>query len=451
MMALCLNQRLDAAAQVMDRVCGKFTDDPDAALMPLKSECNAELLRCGLASFEIVHPTRTITSLRNRGGDMLEPANIPIKIETITDTGFNLALCAEASGIRMPADEKLRDIIETANAILHEESGGVAPPVVKGMALLQVTAACHTTAGLKAVHYECVCDIESISLGGRLNAEKIKGKQPSYGMALDGIKYFVVDHQVVARWPAFEDLLIEASNAGNSNSKPDSPVQLMMKLHGMAVDYEKRGVAPDQEDMVKRILRAKPEFAKDLPAMAAYVISWSGGSTHPHLLRRYQEFTRTLKHVAKPAECLAMVAHIDMGHGLGGRYRCAILMADAKHPDKIGDGHIASLKGRNRVPALNGEKVMIEFEKALEAAAKKKLPAAISQSYLKTLSGDHDITVVHHVHNINKSFGKLTAISCAKFTEFANAVVAYGGKAPPNPFAPLAVLQQALEAAAAEP
>ena len=437
-MGSSISERLDAAAAVMDRVCTKFLEDPAASLIPLKTEGNDELERCGLAAFEYVHPMRTITSIKNRGTDILEPANVPIKIENITDTGFNPALCAEASGIRMPADATKRNEIEDANARLHEESGGVTPPVVKGMALLQVTAACHTTAGLKAVHYECECDIGSISINNKLNAEKIKAKSPSYAKPLDtGLRYFVVEHAVIERWPAYELILIEASNAGNSNSKPDSPIQLMLKLHTMAAEFEARGLAPDQAIMVKRILRTKPEFANDVPAMAKYVVSWSGGTKNPHLLRRFQEFARTLQHVVEPAACLDSVATVEMGKGLGGRFRCAILMSEAKHPNKVHSGHVGTLAKRNNLAALNGEKAMVEFGDAIDAAAKKKLPPQISPAYLKTISGDHDITIVHHVLNINKSFKSLIAISCAKFVEFSNAVVAFGGKAPINPFEPL--------------
>ena len=71
-------------------------------------------------------------------------------------------------------------------------------------------------------------------------------------------------------------------------------------------------------------------------------------------------------------------------------------------------------------------------------ARKKKLPSQITNAYLHTISGDHDIAIVHYVLNINKSFKSQQAISCAKFNEFANAVVAFGGTAPNNPFDPLA-------------
>ena len=52
--------------------------------------------------------------------------------------------------------------------------------------------------------------------------------------------YFVIEYCVQERWPAFIELVIEAANCSNSLSKPDSPVQLMLKIHKYGMEYEKK-------------------------------------------------------------------------------------------------------------------------------------------------------------------------------------------------------------------
>ena len=240
-MALTFQARLDAVAPVMNSICDRFTNDPDAALNALVREGKDCLKANGLGDYMIVHPSRTVTHPWNRGGDLLEPADVPVKIADISDVGWDMKQVSDASAVKMPMDAKLVSEIEDVNAALVKSSGGVLAPVVPGAATIMTTACGHTSAGLKCTHAETTCAIERISEKGVMCKAKIISRQPTMKDPIEvGMRYFVIEYGVQERWPAFIVLVIEAANCSNSLAKPDSPVQLMLKIHKYGMEYEKK-------------------------------------------------------------------------------------------------------------------------------------------------------------------------------------------------------------------
>ena len=162
-MALTLVQRADNAAPTMDAICKRFLTDPDAALNALVKDGKSCLKANGLGDNMIVHPKHTVTHPWNRGEDILEPADVPVKIADISDVGWDAKQVSDASAVKMPTDADSRAKIEDANAKLVERSGGVLALVVPGATTIPTTACGHTSAGLKCANFGTVCAIDRIS------------------------------------------------------------------------------------------------------------------------------------------------------------------------------------------------------------------------------------------------------------------------------------------------
>jgi hypothetical protein len=405
---LALGQRIDVAAKGgMDELVAEYTSNPDASLVEMKRRGNAILEQCGLAAFEIVHPDDTLVHPWNRGDDMLEPIDVPQKIAEISDVGFDPNMVADASAVRMPTDPAEHAAIEAKNEKLVAAAGGILAPIVRGKATVIVTSCNHTTAGFKCANYGVACDIDRISDKGKMCKAKILQRQPGMADALNvGLRYFVYQYEVQKKWPEFIRLVIEASNASNTLSKPDTPLQLMYKIHKLVL-------AGDTDDIIlRKILRAKPKFMKDVPAYIAYTRDWSGGSK-PHLLDRFQEFSKRMKDCHPlPGTIVKALAGANMGTGVGGRYRLSAMMCIAAHGNFL-ESHAQTLSKRNLQNAIEAEKAMIIFESVVGLQRLQ----SINRSDIAFVISKHDMQQVMHVHSISKGFKTNRDISIEYFEQ----------------------------------
>jgi hypothetical protein len=157
MRAECKTMPIDARVAMgkasMNVVCMAYKDNADAAIVDLTRQGRTCLLEHGLAVYEQVHSGQTVTHPWNRGHDVLEPADVPEKIVDISDIGWELNEVADASAVRMTRDAAKRKVIEDINNKLSDVSDGLLPPVVPGMATIQVAACSHTSAGLKCANF----------------------------------------------------------------------------------------------------------------------------------------------------------------------------------------------------------------------------------------------------------------------------------------------------------
>jgi hypothetical protein len=355
MLTKCKAMTIDARAAIakasMDEVCMTYKSNADAAIVELTRQGRMCLLEHGLAVYEQVHSGQTLTHPWNRGHDVLEPADVPEKIAEISDIGWDLNKVADASAVRMPRDPAKRKEIEDVNAKLTEMSDGLLPPVVPGMATIQVTACSHTTAGLKCANFGTKCDIARISESGAMSKSVIVGRQPSMEEPIEkGMRYLVLEPIVQELWPAYVEMTIEAANASNNLAKPDTPLQHMLKAHRYMLEAAKKGEPIDEKTILRKILRTKPSHPAEMSALIAYAVKWSGGDD-PVFLHRYQKYVKQLRHVHRlKGDVMDALAAADMATGRGGRYRCAVMMCIATH-DTFRTDHAKSLcKGKKRSP-----------------------------------------------------------------------------------------------------
>ena len=188
-----IKERVQAAKQVMDAIVHKYLQNPQAQLLDLKAEGDAELERVGLAQSLQIHPSKTLVHPRNRGTGMLDIPRVPQQVGDISDVAFSWHEVAQACAVRMPPNgSDARRDIEAANANLVTRSGGSLGPVLADDAEVMVTGCNHNSAGLKAINANARCNIPQISEGGFYSKAKIIGRCPSYAKPLArGLRHFV--------------------------------------------------------------------------------------------------------------------------------------------------------------------------------------------------------------------------------------------------------------------
>jgi hypothetical protein len=413
--------RCAAAQAVMDHVCNEYMQNPNAQLIDLMLEGQSELQRCGLGAYSQVHPKKTLIHPRNRGHAMLEISSVSAQVADISDVSFSLHEVLQAAAVRMPAiGTAERQAIEKLNENLVSASLGTLAPVVRDDAEIQVVGCSHNTAGLKAICCRAKCDIERISEDGRYNASKIIGRCPSYKSAIEhGLRYFIVEYIVETKWPHFVDLTIEACNIGSSVAKPDTVLQLMSKAHQHALQTVGSNMnSTELYALIERkMARTKPALADMLPEICAYVKDWSGGQ-NPIFLTALLQFARTLDmpqydYVNKAM--LTKINKIDLGVGLGGRYRVMIIkLCLAKGINGISSAALVSLskRGTNQhTLAIKAEEEADVFEKAILKISKND---AWGGEVLRQI-GLFDNDVVAYVHHMNKKFKSFKEIQAHHF------------------------------------
>lgn len=240
-----MDNRIQACAPVMERICKAYEEDDSCQLISLMVEGQRELQKHGLGSLMTVHPLKTPVPPSNRGESMLEVADVGENVGDISDVGFTWEEVKQAAAVKLTpvaSDERRR--IEEKNEELVAAAHGMLGQVVRDECDVAVLSCNHCTAGLKAINYKARCSIVSISSDGHYSASKICEKCPSYETSnKEGLRYFVMEPCVEERFPMFIDLTIEACNAGSALAKPDTVLALTAKAHKIALKDIKAGKA----------------------------------------------------------------------------------------------------------------------------------------------------------------------------------------------------------------
>ena len=84
-----IKERVQGAKKVMDAIVRKYKENPEAQLLDLKAEGDAELERVGLAQSLQIHPSKTLVHPRNRGTGMMDIPRVPQQVGDISDVAFS--------------------------------------------------------------------------------------------------------------------------------------------------------------------------------------------------------------------------------------------------------------------------------------------------------------------------------------------------------------------------
>jgi hypothetical protein len=94
--------RIKAATPIMTQIVKEYKEDNNAQMIDLMLKGQQELLKHGLGNMATVHSSKTLTMPRNRGGGMLDIAEVPAKVADISDVAFSDHEVGQAAAVRLP-------------------------------------------------------------------------------------------------------------------------------------------------------------------------------------------------------------------------------------------------------------------------------------------------------------------------------------------------------------
>ena len=119
---------------------------------------------------------------------------------------------------------------------------------------------------------------EAMCEDGRLCLAKVERTDPTFANAArQGLTWKVLSHKIQVEYPEVLPIIMRARNAGNSAARAEHEVQVLVRLHAMAVQAQSTGKAPDWPAIRRCVARGKPRCKDYLEELSLFVALYSGG------------------------------------------------------------------------------------------------------------------------------------------------------------------------------
>ena len=119
---------------------------------------------------------------------------------------------------------------------------------------------------------------EAMCEGGRLCLEKVARADANFANAArHGLTWKVLSYKVEVDYPEVLPIIMRARNAPNSAARAEHEVQVLLRLHAMAVQAQKSGQSPDWPSIRRCIGRGRPRCIDYLEELSLFVALYSGG------------------------------------------------------------------------------------------------------------------------------------------------------------------------------
>eukprot|EP00435_Cladocopium_sp_Y103_P048952 s1320_g14.t1 len=217
----------------------------------------------------------------------------------------------------------------------------------------------------------------SCSEGGTISMHKVETKDPTYAaVARSGLKWRVINGEVLQKWPQLGQLVQAAMNTQSSISKEENEMQMLLRISA------RLSLGPCHWDEVKQdLMRSKPRCQQAMPNMFAFLRIYGAG-----LLKRTNmivkasataaprrqlgaDFFEVLSQEPKPRDANPFV-----------NFRHALLAAAYTCPDKMlttADARKLGAKGSQK-SIEEANQMMVEIEKLVQAKIPVEKQASIA-------------------------------------------------------------------------
>lgn len=246
-----------------------------------------QLMELGLAykvrlppSWVGVHPT-------NRGGYGVSQTEVHALGAEILRMGWSWEACRHAICIE---DDK-KGTVKAFSAAMTGKMDGLAPTTSE--CKFGSLACSHTNQFLCCVGAEVPCEIDVLSVNGRMSKSRIFDIDPEMKTAvLDGMVWIVLKAEVAETFPTLCDLVQVAKNGPGSAQRSESEFQTLLRIAAavkMVSTNGPCGVSVDWAAVKANILRTKASGEPgDVPDLIQYVQRW-GGETYLQDLNNFHQ------------------------------------------------------------------------------------------------------------------------------------------------------------------
>lgn len=144
----------------------------------------------------------------------------------------------------------------------------------------------HTNMFLRCMAAGVASDDEVLSDDGRLSLAKLKHRDAAFADAVEnGLHWLVLSHRLRANFPELLSLIQSARNAAGQVARREHEVQVLLRLHHLALSEAKTSVNGQipWERVRARVMASRPPCADELEDLSLFVAACGGGASATYL------------------------------------------------------------------------------------------------------------------------------------------------------------------------
>ena len=233
----------------------------------------------------------------NRDEYGANPSDVHLLLSDIFDTGFD---DEEVRAVCCTIDPRERDRAVAFHKQQVASSQGLLPPCNLEQSFYLALWGTHTNLALGCLDSEVEHDNPAMTVDGRLNAEKVKLKDPLLAEAATsrGLSWDVIPYEVMRpHMPRIATLISNAGNAPAQVSRPIDNIQVAKKIYNAWYEQvqkamKERGISTLTDDIVpnftaikQKVLKSKPPNPEIIPFLYKFLMKYSGGLDAKYLRR----------------------------------------------------------------------------------------------------------------------------------------------------------------------
>ena len=267
----------------------------------------------------------------------------------------------------------------------------------------------HTNQFLVAALDGVKCDIENISIDGRLSPDKLRTQKEFDEPLAKGLKWLMVKADAERMYPALPKLIQMARQAVGQVQNEESHFELMEHIQELAAGYCNRNEVPDWAAIEQQTSMSEPKWVSDIPALCAFVQAYGGGTSGQYLTDMI-EFVRLCvpENRIVAGEFFEAWTKLKLsGDELCPTFVAASVKAHAKCPDDKVVGHVCCFITTSDITALGSgakKRAMTDAEVLLKDFRNVLLKSKVDAEQRVLILGKFDMLVTRLV------FGKSVPI-----------------------------------------
>ena len=357
-------------------------------LMAVKDELRDLLLKHDLAEYRRVPPLRMGVHPANRDGQGISDKRAHALMAKIQSTGFSWTACAD-NAVAFETNPNANHI-DACTVQLSNFLDGLAA-YSPGQVVAGSVGAGHLNQGLAGFLGNVPCDIDEISVEGRMDRSTVE-HDVNFKQALnEGLLFLVVRWQVEVAMPKMPQVFQSALNCAGQLHHPEDWLQMLCKVKSLHDEGETPG------GICRIVSKSHSPCTRDVPAYIEYVRKWAAGKDAIFLedLGRFCKlFVPANRHVS--GQTFAWLAEMKCQPSeLIPHFVNAIVMTEASGP-KVVDG-ICKLFSKTDIQAATGAKKAVcrEANTIMQEARRflKSIPE-MAQKVATTILGHLDKRLV---------------------------------------------------------
>lgn len=153
-------------------------------------------------------------------------------------------------------------------------------------------AGSHSNQVLRMWHYGLPHSSPKLTTNGRLSMELLERNDGAYFQAVkDGCSWEVVSGLVAREFPGFAALAQSAANAAQQVARPETELQLAIKMAGLFNAWQGSDVIPFDK-VGPQMYKTKPPAAETIPPIYQFLLKCGGGKSS-HLMAQTEQWIRS--------------------------------------------------------------------------------------------------------------------------------------------------------------